>query len=494
MPSYIDILLFLLGVLAALILIAVINTIRIGLKKTRGEQRPAIEVTESELAHYADGLSRMVQVPTVSSPEDLTEFYRLHRCMEELFPLVHQNLEKIDLHGNLLFRWKGRDASLKPIVLMGHQDVVPASDDGWDYPAFSGQQADGRIYGRGSLDCKCTVYSEFQAVEELLAKGYQPDFDVYLAASTDEEISGTGAPDTVDYLKSKGVECALVMDEGGAIVENIFPGLERPLAVIGIMEKGYVDVTFTASGKGGHSSAPPRNTPLERISAFVTRVSRKKPFKKEFAPEVLEMFKKMAPHLIFPLRLVVGNMWLFKPLVKVVLPIASAQALAFISTTCAFTMCKGSDAPNVIPKEAHVTANLRVCDHQDADESLAVLNKIARKYDLRHTILEKRNASPKVDTKGMVYKQLEESIARCFPDLGVVPYILMGGTDCRFYTAISENAIRFSPIRMNQQQLNSTHGINENIFIKALGDSVKFYKYLIMNFRSEGRGNSVGNK
>ncbi len=176
---------------------------------------------------------------------------------------------------------------------------------------FSGQQVDGYIYGRGTLDCKCTVYSEFQAVEELLADGYQPDFDVYLAASTDEEISGTGAPDTVEYLKSKGVECAIVMDEGGAIVENVFPGLNRALAVIGIMEKGYVDVTYTASGKGGHSSAPPRHTPLEQISGFITEVSRRKPFKKRFAPEVLEMFDKMAPNLIFPLRLIVGNMWLF---------------------------------------------------------------------------------------------------------------------------------------------------------------------------------------
>ncbi len=494
MPCYVDFLLLILGVLAGLLIAAVINTIRIGLIKPRKDLCPGFDVTESELAHYAEGLSKMVQIPSISNPDDLTEFNRLHKCMEELFPLVHQNMEKVDLNGNLLLRWKGRDSSLKPILLMGHQDVVPASDDGWDYPAFSGQQVDGYIYGRGTLDCKCTVYSEFQAVEELLADGYQPDFDVYLAASTDEEISGTGAPDTVEYLKSKGVECAIVMDEGGAIVENVFPGLNRALAVIGIMEKGYVDVTYTASGKGGHSSAPPRHTPLEQISGFITEVSRRKPFKKRFAPEVLEMFDKMAPNLIFPLRLIVGNMWLFKPLVKAVLPMVSPQALAFISTTCAFTMCKGSDAPNVIPKEAHVTANLRVCNHQNAEESLAILNKIARKYDLQPTVLEKRDASPKADTKGVGYKQLEDCIAKCFPDLGIVPYILIGGTDCRFYSAITENAIRFSPIRMNLEQLNSSHGINENISIKALGDSVKFYKYFIMNFKSENRRSRIENK
>ena len=226
--------------------------------------------TEEKLALCAHKLGAMVRIPSVSKreDEDLTEFYRLHAVMEELFPLIHKHLEKTELQGSLLYRWAGKDAKKLPILLMGHQDVVPASDEGWRVGAYSGEVVDGCLYGRGSLDCKSTMFVELQAVEELLAEGFIPPCDVYLAFSINEETGGDGAAAIARHLQAKGIRLAMAIDEGGAVIDKAVDGMDRPYAVIGFMEKGYMDVKITARGKGGHSSTPPRNTPAARLFAF----------------------------------------------------------------------------------------------------------------------------------------------------------------------------------------------------------------------------------
>ncbi|MBQ6892037.1 MAG: M20/M25/M40 family metallo-hydrolase, partial [Clostridia bacterium] len=210
----------------------------------------------------AHKLGQMVRIPTVSKSEDedLTEFYRLHGLMKELFPRIHEKLERTELRGSLLYRWPS-GSDLEPILLMGHQDVVPASDEGWSVGAYSGTVKDGCLYGRGTLDCKGTMYVQMQAVEELLAGGFVPPCDVYLEYAINEETGGDGAAAAMRYLRDQGIRLALVMDEGGAVIEEAVPGMDRPYAVIGITEKGYMDVKITARGKGGHSSTPPRYTP-----------------------------------------------------------------------------------------------------------------------------------------------------------------------------------------------------------------------------------------
>ena len=475
---------FLLGLLALILLLLLIAVLRTLTIKAPAPTPCETKLSPEELDTAARKLGAMVQIPTVSKNEneDLTEFYKFHALLEELFPLIHQKLEKTDLSGNLLFRWQGTDPSLKPILLMGHQDVVPASDEGWRVPAYSGAVVDGDLYGRGSMDCKSTMYVELQAVEELLEQGFTPKCDVYLEFSINEEIGGGGAPMAVRYLQDKGIELALVLDEGGGIIDQAIPGMDRPYAVIGIMEKGHMDVKVTARGKGGHSSTPPRNTPSARLFAFANEIERKRPFRKELMPEAVEMFQKMAPSLPFGMRLLMGNLWLFKPLLMAVMPMVSPFGEAIMATTCCFTMMKGSDAPNVIPKEPYLIANLRTSAHQNCAQSLAVLERYAKKYDLELEVLSARDPSPVSNIHSREYAFVTSCIEKQFPDVGVAPYLIMGGTDCRNFCALTENALRFAPVRMTTAQSASCHAVDENVTVSALAEGVRFLKLLLTEY------------
>ncbi|MBE6936498.1 MAG: M20/M25/M40 family metallo-hydrolase [Ruminococcaceae bacterium] len=471
----------LLGVLVIVLGAACVNAARI--KVTPGAA-PALHPTPEGEAVCAEKLSAMVRIPTVSKneDEDLTEFYRLHAELERLFPLIHQTLEKHDLRGSLVYHWKGADPEKKPIVLMGHQDVVPASDDGWRVPAYSGEVIDGELYGRGAMDCKSTMLVELQAVEELLAEGFTPPCDLYLAFGINEETSGDGAPGIVRWMKERGIAPAIVLDEGGVIIDEAIGGITRPYAVIGIMEKGYMDVKITARGKGGHSSTPPRNTPAARLFAFANEIERKRPFRRHMLPETEAMFRAMAPSLGFPLRLMLGNLWLFKPLVQRVMPMVSPFGEALLATTCCFTMMKGSDAANVIPKEPYLIANLRPSVHQGMEASLAVLRRYAKKYDLEIEVIKGRDASPVSSIHSAEYAYLTSQVAACFPDVGIAPYTIMGGTDCRTFCELTENALRFAPIRATNAQNNACHAVDERITVSALAEGVLFWKKFIREY------------
>ncbi len=428
-------------------------------------------------------LGAMIRVPTVSKAEheDLTEFYRLHKVLEEQFPRIHGKLEKTDLRGSLLFRWAS-GSDLEPILLMGHLDVVPASDEGWSVGAYSGTVKDGCIYGRGALDCKGTVFTELQAIEELLEEGYVPSRDIYLAFSINEETGGDGAAAAVRLLKARGITLTLVLDEGGAVSEAPVAGMDRDYAVIGITEKGYMDLKITARGKGGHSSTPPRNTPAARLFAFANEIERKRPFKKALIPESKAMFAAMAPSFSFPLRLILGNIWLFKPLLMAVMPMVTPFGEAVMATTCCFTMMRGSDAANVIPKEPYLIANLRTSVHQNCVESLAVMKKYADKYDLDIEVIMQRDASPVSNIHSREYAYVCDCIRKQFPDVGIAPYLIMGGTDCRHFHALTETALRFAPVRMTNAQNASCHAVDENVTLAALAEGVRFYKMFLREY------------
>jgi len=439
-------------------------------------------MTDIQIA--AEKLGAMIRIPTVSKHEheDLSQFYLFHQELEKLFPLTHQKLEKTVLNGTLVYRWEGADKKKRPILFMGHQDVVPASDEGWSVPAFSGVVKDGCLYGRGALDCKSTMYVELQAVEELLSEGFVPPCDVYLEYSINEETGGDGAAAAMRYLRDKGIRFAFVLDEGGAVIDEAVPGMDKPYAVVGVTEKGYMDVKITARGKGGHSSTPPRNTPAARLYAFANEIERKRPFKKKMIPEVREMFRQMAPAFSFPLRFLLGNLWLTKPVVMAVMPKVSPFGEALMATTCCFTMMKGSDAANVIPKEPYLIANLRCSVHQNCEESLNVLKKYGKKYDLEFEVLLGRDASPVSDIHSAAYGFVEKTIRAHFPDAGVAPYLIMGGTDCRHFHALTDTALRFAPVRMTNAQNASCHAVDENVTLSALVEGVQFYKRLLKNY------------
>ena len=439
-------------------------------------------MTEIQIAE--EKLGAMIRIPTVSKHEheDLSQFYLYHQELEKLFPLIHERLEKTVLKGTLLYRWKGMDQTKLPVLFMGHQDVVPASDDGWSVPAYSGIVKDGCLYGRGALDCKGTMYVQLQAVEELLREGFVPQSDVYLEYSINEETGGDGAAAAMRHLREQGIRFAFVLDEGGAVIDEAVPGMDKPYAVIGVTEKGYMDVKITARGKGGHSSTPPRNTPAARLFAFAAEIERKRPFEKKLIPEVKEMFRQMAPAFSFPLRFLLGNLWLTKPLVMAAMPKVSPFGEALMATTCCFTQMRGSDAANVIPKEPYLIANLRTSVHQNCEESLNVLKKYGKKYGLEFEVLLQRDASPVSDIHSAAYGFVEKTIRAHFPDVGVAPYLIMGGTDCRHFHALSDTALRFCPVRMTNEQNASCHAVDENVTLSSLAEGVRFYKRLLKNY------------
>ena len=279
----------------------------------------------------------------------------------------------------------------------------------------------------------------------------------------------------MEWFREREIRFAIVLDEGGAVMDKAVSGMDRPYAVVGVTEKGYMDLKISASGRGGHSSTPPRNTPAARLFAFAAEIERRRPFRKELIPETEAMFAAMAPSFGFGMRMILGNLWLFRPVLKLAMPRISPFGEAILSTTCCFTQMEGSDAPNVIPKEPYIVANLRASVHQNCEESLAVLKKYADKYDLKIEILTARDASPVCSMSSPEYSYLCDCIREHYPDCGVSPYLIMGGTDCRHFCALSENALRFSPVRMTAAQTASCHAVDENVSVAALAEGVEFF-------------------
>ena len=452
------------------------------LKKTLAPSAPAIAFTADEEEKYAHNLSEMVKIPTISRKEDESYeiFTAFQEKMAELFPITFATLERHELNGNLLLRWRGKTEG-GGIMLMGHQDVVPVDQSGWEKDPFSGEISDGKIWGRGAMDCKSTVCCEFCAVEELLAEGFEPEKDIWLFASRNEENSGGGSERCSEYLEKLGIRLDMVMDEGGAVVDGVFPGLKTPCSAVGVVEKGFCDVKFIARGNGGHASTPSRHTPIARLADFVSEVDKKSPFKKEYNEPVPEMLAAVTPYLPFYLRLVTGNMNIFGGVLKKVLPLVSAEGGAFISTTAAFTMSGGSTASNVLPDEAYVICNIRPSVTQNAEESIDILRKIAAKHDVDTEVLMARDASPVSPTNSEEFKYLTRCINECLPDTIALPYLMTGGTDSRQFYNICDNVLRFTPTRLTGEQLAAMHAANENIDTAALAEGVKFYKYMIAN-------------
>ncbi|MDO4814984.1 MAG: M20/M25/M40 family metallo-hydrolase [Bacillota bacterium] len=463
------------GAIVLLLSAAVIHALLIPSKKA--DYRPNPDPERTRL--YAEKLSKMVQYETVSEQGNpqVEKFLGFHRLLEELFPLLHENLEKTEIDGNLLYRWKGK-SDAKPIILMSHQDVVPAEGE-WEHEPYSGDIADGKVWGRGAGDIKCGVMSFMQAVEELLAQGYVPENDVYLASSCTEEWGGDGAPKLIAELKRRGVRPYMVCDEGGGIVNEPIGGVPGNFAMVGVFEKGQGRLRFTAHSEGGHASAPPKNSPIVRLAAFEQHIEKHNPFKRVICKEVRAMFKALAPYGSFPMKLLLGNVWLFGPIMKLVMPAVSPQAAAMLQTTIAFTMQSGSDAFNVLPAAASVGANLRYIPHQGMDESNALITRLAEKFGLETEIVGAEDFCPPVDIEGEGWKFITSVIEKTFPGLPQSPYIMTGGTDCRFYQEICDNCFRFAPVIYGPEQLKGMHGINENIEADCLPGAVDFYKNVI---------------
>lgn len=442
----------------------------------------------NQFEKYANTFSRMIQCPTVSD-SGAEHFEKFQQVLKEEFPLVHEHLEHFYPAGDkdpesraIMFKWKGK-SSARPMVLMAHQDVVPADASTWKCDPYSGILEDGKIWGRGAMDCKNTLFVTINAVEELLEEGFQPEHDVYLSYSDSEENGGKGAPYAVEWLKEHDVHPVVAVDEGGAIVENAFPGMKMPFAMVGIIEKGYADIRFTAHGKGGHSSSPPSNTPLARLGAFINYCETHKVFKCRMSKPALQMLKGISTGLGGPLKFVTKHAKGLSPLIVKALPAITPFGKALLGTTMTFTMAEGSKAPNVIPQTASVVANLRFAPGDKSADCVKKLTDIAKKYDIEVEVLNCREHSPVVDIDCEEYRHYVATLKEQFPDIGISPYLMFGGTDCRHMQTIVPCAIRCTPCRLNPQQLASMHASDENIDVTSLIDGTAFFKKFIKNFK-----------
>ena len=463
-----------------LVLLAVVLIRALSLKPTPAKTAN-IELDNSQRAReYGRRLSKLIQKETISArgDTDRTKFYDFHKELETLFPKVHQTCEKHEFDGSLLFKWKGK-GNHEPILLMSHQDVVEATGD-WKHEPFSGDiDEKGCVWGRGTVDTKGSLFCIFSALEELIWEGYEPECDVYIASSCTEEISGEGAPLIAKYLKDQGVQLALLLDEGGMIVEEPVGGVKGLYGMVGVVEKGYGDVKFVAKSNGGHASAPGKNTPLVRLGKFMAEIDKNNPFTAKLTPTVREMFRRMTPNMTFGMRVIFANLWLFEGLLLKLLPAISPAAAAMTRTTIAFTTAKGADGLNVLPQEAYVTANMRFIHHQPNKDSIALLGEIAKKYQIETEALYNDEPCPIVDYKSEAFHLIEDVASEIYPGVGICPYTMTGGTDAKFYKEICQNAMRFAPIYIDAQQYSSIHGINENIYQGALTKAVDFYKAII---------------
>jgi carboxypeptidase PM20D1 len=402
--------------------------------------------------------------------------------LPEFYPETHRRLERTIIDGHsMLYRWKGSGAGggeARPLVLMAHYDVVPANDEGWERPAFSGDIHDGKVWGRGSIDTKCTLVCAFEAVESLLSQGFAPRCDVYLSFGHDEEVGGNGAPSIVSHLEASGVSPGLVLDEGGAVVRGVFPGVSKPLAMVGVAEKGVADLELLVRSPGGHSSTPTRRGASWRLARAIIRLE-SRPFPARFPQATRVMFSHLAPHASFGLRLVLANLWLFEPLLLFAFGRLGGELNAICRTTTAVTMLEGSKAMNILPTEARAVVNVRLATGQTQAGAFDRIRKVLHDDLVEMRTLLPGEPSPVSGLSGPSIDVLSATILEVFPQAIVAPYVVLGGTDARHFSRISPTVYRFSPFELSKAERASMHAVNEAIPVASLAKGVEFYQRLI---------------
>lgn len=403
----------------------------------------------------------------------------------QTYPLLAANsqLEVIG-DGSLLFTWKGSNPQLEPVLLMAHMDVVPVApgeDDKWLYPPFSGELAEGFVWGRGTIDTKGSLVAILEASELLLSQGFQPERNVLLSFGADEEIGGYhGNRLIAKHLQQQGIKLAWVSDEGGAVTQGMVPGIKANVALVGIAEKGSVTLSVKATAVGGHSSMPQAfdETAIGRLSLALQQIGHA-PFTAQVQGPTGDFLDTIAPLEGFPARLALANRWLFGPLIVRMLesnPAGSAQ----LRTVIAPTIINGGNKENVLPPDARAIVNLRI---YPADSVASVKQHVSAAVTDPQVSIKvmpgAREPSGISDVSGAAYQHLSQTIRDSFGNTLVAPNLTLGGTDSRYFLPLTRNVFRFAPIRMTPEDAQRFHGLNERIAIKDLGAATAFYYRLI---------------
>ena len=427
-------------------------------------------------------LSQAVHIPTVStelapSAENLAAF---RAFLERSFPRVHAALKRETIGGgSLLYIWPGGDPNAPALLLTAHQDTVPIEPAEWQHPPFRGDVSEGFVWGRGTLDDKGSLMAILEAVERLLARGFKPSQTVYLAFGHDEEIGGQGGAKAVAAaLRQRRARIGLAVDEGSAVLDGVIAGVEPPVAMIGVAEKGYVSVEITATSRGGHSSQPTEDNAVIRVARAVARIH-DSPMGARIGGPVGELLDSIAPYTRGSMRVALANLWLTRPLVKGQL-LASSTSAAALRTTTAVTIFQAGTKDNVLPQRARAVVNHRILpgdtietvlahDRAAVDDPGVSLRPLPGGFD----------PGPPVSTKSHGYRQLSEAVRDTFPNAVVAPGMVVASTDLRHYQGVASSSFRFGPLILTPADLARIHGKNERIGIADYMRAITFYERLI---------------
>ena len=472
------------AVLAIIVAVCVLRTARMTPYRVEAS---APDSTIVNAVINTDRFAAALRFPTISTQDsaqfDPAPFLGMHDWLATAFPNVSRRLTReVVAKYSLLYTWTGSDTTLDPILLMGHLDVVPVeagTESKWTQPPFAGLVADGFVWGRGTLDDKASVIAILEAVEWLLSQGFEPRRTVYLAFGHDEELGGyQGAAAMAAILQERAGKLAFLLDEGGVIAQDLIPGVTRPVALIGVVEKGSMGVHLTVERTGGHSSMPPRNTAVGVLSRAIAKLEDNQ-MPARMTPVLEEMLLRVAPDMNFAARIPIANLWAFRPVVVRGLQ-RTPQVNASVRTTTAATMVSGSPKENVLPIVARGLVNFRILP---GDTPEMVLEHVRRTVGDTSIRVEGRGrgASPVADYGAPEFRVVEKTITQLFPTAVPVPFLMIGGTDTRHYEGLTRNVYRFNPIVATSELVSGAHGTNERVRADDFARAARFFAQLIRN-------------
>ncbi len=468
------------GYLLLCLVVAFVAVVLVRTALFRPKAQPAIteDAVDFDKEQAVDSLAKLVKCKTISyndpAMEDDAEFEKLIAMLPTLYPRVFDVCSFNQLPDRaLLLRWQGKRDNA-PVVLMAHYDVVPVNEENWEKPPFAAVIEDGVLWGRGTLDTKVTFNAVFSAANYLIGKGFEPEQDIYFAFSGGEEVNGKGAVNIVQYFKDHGITPALVVDEGGAVVENVFPGVKQPCGLIGIAEKGMINAQFATRSAGGHASAPKPHTPVGVLAAACKRVE-DHPFPAHIDGPAREMFDTLGRYSTFVYRMIFANLWCFGWVLDLLGKKSGGEMNALMRTTVAFTQMQGSSARNVIPPDASMVANMRLNPHDSVDSALNYLRATVKDESVHISALESFEPSPISELNCPAWDKVASAVASTWRGCIVSPYLMVQCSDSRHYRDISDHVYRFSAMHLTSEERATIHGNNERIRLSTACKAVEFY-------------------
>ncbi len=473
------------AVLALLLMLTAVMTINTLYRRPKKEQFVKPESLDLDKQSIAEHLSGMIKIKTVTSKTmeglDRQAFLKFHDYLVDTYPLVHKTLEKevVNEYG-LLYAWKGNGQGKKPFLMMAHMDVVPVDErtaDKWEHEAFSGDIADGYVWGRGTIDMKGQLAAIMESTEYLLAQGFTPDRDIYIAFGFDEEAMGAlGAQNIAERLEQKGVRLDFVLDEGGLFMDGAEMGINAMVAVIGICEKGYADIKLTAESAGGHASRPPRQTAVGVLAKAIVALE-KRQMKPRMNDVLRQMLERVGGYMRFPLNVICANLFITKPLLLKALTLKPSGA-AMVRTTTAPTMLKGSSAPNVLAEKAEANINFRLSHEDDIDKLLKHVKRTVG-GGVSAEVIVAPHPSRISSTDSQAYRMIEGTVREMFGEYVVTPYLMVATTDSRWFGGIADGVYLFEPFRSLAEDYRTIHAAGERLGVDSLCEGVEFFIRLV---------------